>query len=157
MRDLGDGKYVSVSLVKGMSILNNKDVFDFAEVSNQEAQREEKLDYEDFFMTDIMFDDFKLIESTHEQIDLLRVHWITSYDDTEDLERFFRNSKEDDRKNDRNFKELEDQSYIGTAYEDVSKYTMKFKISSKLMDRIAFMTVMKIPGEGYRVTSFFVL
>lgn len=156
MRDIGDGKFMTTSLVRGFSIIQNDDVFDLAEVYDKKARERRELDYENFFMTDIMFDGFKLIETRHEIVSLLEFNTIHKNESTE-LKDILIEVRENSRVNDKNYRDLSDSTYISTAYADINKYIMKYKISTKLSDRIGYLTVIRIPDEGFRITSFFVL
>lgn len=161
MKDIGNGKYVTpLSLshaISPLDVLLKKEVFNLAEVKDREANEGyEVKDFEYFFQANIMFDDFKLIESKHTNVDMLELNICDSSYDKDLLENW--NIVRDYRKaDDKNFKHVNDKMYISTNYKMVDFYEMKYKITSKQFDKIALLNVIKIPKEGYRVTSFRVL
>lgn len=157
MRDIGNGKYTSGLISKGYTLLDNDEVFDFCEIYNLEATKEKRIDNEeDYFMTEVLFNDFQLVETQTLEVDLLGFMMSDtetgpkSKENSEALKKFYRDS-------DKNYREIGGAAIVYTSYTAVKKHLMKYKISTRQSDRIAYLTVMKLPGKGYRVTSFLVL
>lgn len=158
MTDIGNGKYVSAGdgdfSTKGLEILLNDKIFSLADVYNYEAEQRTKISkFEKYFQTDVMFDSYKLVEKKHSNVDLLSIS--TSHkNDIEGLRENWRALKENCKTNDENFVLLNDSTYISTNYKNIDKYILKYKISTKQTNRIAYLTIVKIPNKGFRVTSF---
>lgn len=166
MKDIGNGVYAS-PLCEGRSIypldlLNHSEVFDLANIHNEEAKTRSKIkNFEVDFQTNIMFDKFILIESIHSNVDLLSLN--VRYDSNEvgssqeDIDENFNYLRENAKLNDKNYFSLGEKYFISTAYTNIDRYFMKYKVSTRQVDKIAYMTVMKIPNKGYRVTSFVIM
>lgn len=161
IKDIGNGVYAS-PLCVGRSIdktdlLIHDDVFSLAEIYNKAAnERSEIKDYEIYFQTNVMFDKFALIESKHSVRELLSLN-IRHVSSDKDMYKYFDDVREDARLNDKNYFSLDEISYVSTAYSSVDEYFMKYKISTRQEDKIAYLTIMKIPNKGYRVTSFIII
>jgi len=172
MKDFESGKYVVVSTIhrtenehlkslmdesKVLFVLTNEEVFSMVEIHDKEAkQKREMENWENYFHIDVMFDDFNLLESQHSKEDLLSIVTIPKSLD-EIVINAMRMGQEDDKETDKNYFALSEYSFIHTAYTNIDISRMKYKITVNQTDRIAYLTVMKIPDEGYRVTSFIIL
>jgi len=171
MKDIGNGRYAQatsggvysdevldlLNSTKAMDILNNEDVFSLADIHDKEANQKIKIEnWENSFDIDVMFDNFNLVESQHLNEDLLRLVTIPKNGD-ENLIIALRMGQDMDKETDKNYLTLSEYSYLSTAYANIDKYRMKYKITVNQTDRIAYLTVIKIPKKGYRVTSFVIM
>ena len=160
MKDIGNGKFSSISYngysTKSTVLSQNEGVFDMSEVWNIEAGQKSKVTNQgDFFYTDVLFDDFKLIETIMTNVDLYELDVCNKRDGPE-MKKMFNSLREITAKSDKGYISLSDTTFISTHYNKVDKFYMKYKISTKLTSKIAYLTVMNIPDEGLRVTSFVV-
>jgi hypothetical protein len=162
MKDIGNGVYAS-PLCVGRSIypldlFTHSDVFDLAEINNKAAREKSEIkDFEIYFHTNVMFDEFSLIESKHSVRELLSINNNNPASNNKDLFKILSDVREEAKLNDENYFSINDISYISTSYKNIDEYFMKYKISTKQADRIAYLTVMKIPNKGYRITSFVII